>query len=64
MPGTRIKLSNGQVIDVREDYRQTLLRVRELEWFEFHNLKDNARFSVRSAHISLIESLEGEGSSS
>lgn len=58
MQGSRLKMNNGLVYEVREDYRQTLLRIRELEWFEFHNLTDNTRFSVRSAHISSVENLD------
>ncbi|GAC1395899.1 MAG: hypothetical protein NVSMB65_14980 [Chloroflexota bacterium] len=58
MNGTRIRLTNGHVYDVREEYRTTGLRIREFEWLEFRALHDNAHITVRTSAIAALEALE------
>jgi hypothetical protein len=58
MQGTRLRLINSHLLDVREEYRMTGLRIRELEWFEFHALQDNHPILVRTSTIASIEPVE------
>jgi hypothetical protein len=58
MQQTRLRLRNGHTYDVREDYKTVTLRIRELDWFEFHAARDGARIMVRSADISAVEILD------
>jgi hypothetical protein len=55
---TRLRLRNGHTYEVREDYKTTTLRIRELDWFEFHGVRDNGRIMVRTTDISAVEILD------
>jgi hypothetical protein len=55
---TRLRLRNGHVYDVREDYKTTLVRLRELDWIEYRDARTNGRVTVRSMDVSAVELVE------